>query len=311
MTETALEADDIEPAPDPKTEPQKESWLSLAWFVIKLLAFFFLVRSLIISPFMIPSESMLPRLMIGDFLFVTKYNYGYSKYSFEFPISALKGTEAADGPPPDPATASAPVTRYFAGTPERGDVVVFKAPPYQEMDYIKRVIGLPGDKVEMINGTLYLNGAMVPKVRINDMVTPVTENMIESAATSPHHVCMSPSFMFNDKSGQSMCRWPRYRETLPNGKSYDVLDIDPNSKGDNYGPEIVPPGHLFLMGDNRDGSADSRFPAERNKAIGFVPVQNLVGKAQVTFFSTDGSAVWYKPWTWVTAARGSRIGEGF
>lgn len=292
--------------------PKKESWLDLIWFMVKLMLFFFLLRSLVFSPFTIPSESMLPRLLIGDFLIVSKWNYGYSKYSFELPVQALRGSDGLDGPAPDPATTSGPVTRVFPGTPARGDVVVFKAPPTQEQDYIKRVIGLPGDRVQMVSGVLMLNGKAVPKVRIDDFVIPVTPNMIEASRSAPvlRNVCMEMRFLEHDKDGNALCRWPRYRETLPGGKSYEVLDITPFAAGDDTIEFKVPEGHVFLMGDNRDGSADSRFPAERGKAIGIVPIQNLIGKAQFIFFSSDGSAVWYKPWTWVSAARGDRIGEG-
>ena len=189
--------------------------------------------------------------------------------------------------------------------------MVFKAPPTQRQDYIKRVIGLPGDIIEIRDGQVVINGEPVEKRRIADLVIPVTPNMTDATlregSISP---CFRPEFE-EEMDGKRICRYPRYRETLPNGKSYNVLDVVEDGPADNRDPITAPEGHLFLMGDNRDRSADSRFPAEEGGGIGLVPEQNLVGKALFSVFSTDGSAEWLLPWTWVSAARWERIGEGF
>ena len=262
------------------------------FFLVKLGLFVFILRSFIISPFNIPSESMQPRLLIGDYLLVSKWPYGYSRYSMPFNLPLIPG-------------------RIWPSTPDRGDVVVFKAPPTQRQDYIKRVIGLPGDLVQVKDGTVYLNGTAIPKKRIDDMVLPITQNMIDSAVreNSPSP-CYRTRFEGKVADGSPVCRYPQYRETLPGGKSYNVLDLE-NGIADNTEVFIVPESHLFLMGDNRDRSADSRFPATDGAGIGFVPEENLVGKALISVFSTDGSANWLLPWTWFTAARLNRVGEGF
>lgn len=262
------------------------------FFLVKLGLFVFILRSFIISPFNIPSESMQPRLLIGDYLLVAKWPYGYSRYSLPFSVPLIPG-------------------RVFPHTPERGDVVVFKAPPQQRQDYIKRVIGLPGDLVQMKNGVVHLNGKAVPKVRVGDLLLPVTANMLEASRREGEpSPCYRPEFEDKGTDGNILCRYPQFRETLPNGKSYNVLDLE-ESIADNTEVFVVPEGHLFLMGDNRDRSADSRFPAVDGAGIGLVPEKNLVGRALVSVFSTDGSANWFLPWTWITAARFNRVGEGF
>ncbi|HEX7784142.1 MAG TPA: signal peptidase I [Sphingobium sp.] len=263
------------------------------WFLAKLAVFVFILRSFIISPFNIPSESMQPRLLIGDYLLVAKWPYGYSRYSLPFSIPLIPG-------------------RILASTPERGDVVVFKAPPSQNSDYIKRVIGLPGDLVSVQHGTVILNGQAIPKQKIADLVLPVSQNMIDKSAQDGNpSPCYRARFEETGANGVRNCRYPQYRETLPNGKSYNVLDLEEDGSADNRDTVVVPEGRLFLMGDNRDRSADSRFPAEEGGGIGLVPEENLVGRALVSVFSTDGSANWFLPWTWFTAARWDRIGEGF
>ena len=262
-------------APKPKSETRET-----LTFLVKLILVVAIFRSFFFSPFSIPSESMLPRLLIGDYLFISKWNYGYSRYSLPFSAPLIPG-------------------RIFPRTPARGDVVVFKAPPTAKDDYIKRVIGLPGDTVQMRAGQLILNGVAVPKQRVADFVIPV----------SPNYGC-SAEFQDEDAEGNPICRYQRFRETLPGGRSYFVLDRG-RTLADDTGVYQVPAGNVFLMGDNRDDSADSRFPAVTGGGIGYVPMQNLEGKAVVSFFSTDGSASWLLPWTWVSAARWSRIGEGF
>ena len=281
---------------EPKTDNVSE-WKDYGKFLIKLAIFMFILRSFIISPFNIPSESMQPRLLIGDYLLVSKWSYGYSNFSVAFGLPIIPG-------------------RIFASQPDRGDVVVFKAPPYEKQDYIKRVIGLPGDIIQMIDGILYINGEAVKKEKLSDFVIPVTQNMTDVALfdseASGHRVspCFRAKFEEAAENGGMQCRYPHYRETLPEGKTYEILDLVEHD-GDNTEAFLVKEDDIFLMGDNRDRSADSRWPAEGNGPIGPVPQKNLVGRAMVTVFATDGSARWLLPWTWFTAARWDRIGETF
>lgn len=274
------------------TGKSSSEWREYGTFLLKLALFVFILRSFIVSPFNIPSESMQPRLLIGDYLLVAKWPYGYSKYSLPFSLPIIPG-------------------RIFASQPARGDVVVFKAPPTMRDDYIKRVIGLPGDVIQMRGGILEINGVAVKKERIADFVIPVTENMKDAAALEgTPFPCWRPDFEEPAKGGGTQCRYPRYVETLPEGRSYEILDIDSGLPGDDTEAFVVGEGELFLMGDNRDRSADSRFPAD-GKAIGIVPQEYLVGRALVSVFSTDGSSRWLLPWTWFSAARPERIGQGF
>jgi signal peptidase I len=280
--------DRLKPAKDNPSE-----WREYGIFLLKLSLFMFVLRSFIISPFNIPSESMQPRLLIGDYLLVAKWPYGFTNYSMAFGAPIIPG-------------------RILANQPERGDVVVFKAPPTQRDDYIKRVIGLPGDVIQVRGGNLEINGVAVKKERIADFVIPVTANMIEAAkAEQDRNPCWRADLQETAKDGSVQCRYPRYRETMPNGKSYEILDTDIASQGDNTQVFVVKEGDLFLMGDNRDHSGDSRFPAQEGGSIGMVPQKNLEGRALVSVFSTDGTANWLLPWTWFTAARWSRIGQGF
>jgi len=262
-----------------------------SFFLIKLALIVMVVRVLLVSPFSIPSESMQPRLLIGDYLLVAKWPYGYSKYAVPYDLVPFEG-------------------RLLGRSPERGDVVVFDAPAQPGKDWIKRVIGLPGDRVQMIGGVVQLNGKPVPRTRIADLVIPVAPNMIAaSAAENALSPCFAADFEQKSPSGEHVCRYPRFRETLPNGKSYDVLDLF-DSETDNTSAYLVPAGHVFVMGDNRDRSRDSRFAVE-NGGVGMLPMDNLVGRALVSFFSTDGSGSVAKPWTWPGATRTDRIGEGF
>ena len=226
--------------------------------IIHALILALLVRVFLFQPFNIPSGSMIPTLLIGDYLFVSKYSYGYSRYSFPFSPDLFSG-------------------RVWAAEPDRGDVVVFKLPRDNETDYIKRVIGLPGDEIQMVHGVLHINGKPVPKMRIDDYVV-------------------------TDPSGRER-RMPRFLETLPNGVSYPVLDLVQDGFGDNTEVYKVPERHFFMMGDNRDNSTDSRFLSE----VGFVPFENLVGKAQIIFFSLDESSRFYEFWDWPTSIRWPRL----
>lgn len=285
MTDPATSSEAATPAqtPDRATESapaRKED--SFLVFLLKLVVVVIVFRSFIFSPFNIPSESMQPRLVNGDYLLAAKWPYGFSRYSLPLDLPLL------------------PERRVLADAPERGDVVIFKQPPLKELDYIKRVIGLPGDRVQMVNGQLYLNGAPIPRQRLSDFEIEIT----------PNTQCYSLQFVSRRSDGTDVCRYPRYRETLPGGRHYEVLDLGPREM-DNTPPVVVPAGHLFLMGDNRDNSEDSRFPAEPGRGIGLVPMDNLVGRASIVMWSTDGSAEWLKPWTWFSAARWNRIGGTF
>ncbi len=268
-------------ANDVKTKPKRSETSETFRFLLKLALVVLILRSFIFAPFSIPSESMLPRLLIGDYLFVSKWNYGYSRWSLPAGIPLIPG-------------------RIFGSTPTRGDVVVFRAPEVLDHDVIKRVIGLPGETVQMRQGTVYLNGKAIPKLRVADFTIPLTENFNAEKCGAP---------FVDVVANVQICRYPRFRETLPGGRSYEVLDQAELPDRDDTGLYTIPAGHIFVMGDNRDDSGDSRFPAPQG--MGYVPLENVEGKAVVNFFSTDGDAEWLKPWTWVSAARWSRIGEGF
>lgn len=284
MTETITQPtpDNAQAAQDPVQKPAKKED-SFPVFLIKLFLAVVIFRSFIFAPFYIPSESMVPRLVNGDYLLLAKWPYGYSARSLPFGVPLL------------------PEKRIFASNPERGDVVVFKAPAHFEQDWIKRVIGLPGDTVQMKGGQLWLNNQPVPKVKISDF----------EVAVSPNTRCYAERYTAKRADGTEVCRYPRFTETLPGGKSYEVLDLINNYPKDDTDPVIVPEGHVFLMGDNRDNSEDSRFPADPAGGIGLVPVDNLLGRATVMMWSTDGGAEWLKPWTWFTAARWDRLGGTF
>ncbi len=279
MTDSAPASAD--PAPEDSVEEPAEKQESFFVFLIKLVLIVAVFRSFFFSPFNIPSESMLPRLLNGDYLLAAKWPYGYSKYSLPFSLPLIPG-------------------RLFPSEPERGDVVIFKAPPRNDTDYIKRVIGLPGDQVQITEGRLILNGKPVPRKRLDDFVIEVSDNTR----------CYFQEYEARMDDGTRICRYPQYRETLPGGRSYAVIDLEETPQDDTQ-VFVVPKDSLFLMGDNRDNSLDSRFPAVPGQGIGIVPQENLVGRASVMMFSTNGGAQWHKPWTWFTAARWNRIGGTF
>ncbi len=210
----------------------------LAPLTIAVLLSPLLIRTFLFQPFNIPAGSMKPALLVGDYIFVSKFSYGYNRYSFPFspPLALISN-------------------RVFASEPERGDVVVFRLPKDPSTDYVKRVIGLPGDRIQMINGLLHINGTPVKRERIED-------------------------FVETEDNGREV-HIKQWRETLPNGVSHATLDMIENGFYDNTKEYLVPAGHYFMMGDNRDNSSDSRV----ENAVGYVPAENLVGRAQIMFWS--------------------------
>ncbi|MGE0744286.1 MAG: signal peptidase I [Rhodospirillales bacterium] len=216
------------------------------------------IRTVAFEPFNIPSGSMIPSLLIGDYLFVSKYSYGYSRYSMPLGLPLFSG-------------------RVFKGEPERGDIAVFKLPSDNKTDYIKRIVGLPGDRIQMKQGRLYINDALVERRRVEDYIE-------------------------TDRFG-NVVRTPQYVETLPNGRQHRILEISDNGALDNTGVFVVPKNHYFAMGDNRDNSLDSRVL----NGVGYVPAENLVGRAEILFFSTNGSASLWEFWKWPGAIRFGRF----
>ena len=220
------------------------------------------IRTVVVEAFNIPSGSMIPTLLVGDYLFVSKFSYGYSRFSMPFAPNLFNG-------------------RIFGRLPERGDVVVFKWPYDTGVDYIKRIIGLPGDRVQMKAGELYINGTLVPRKRGD--TAQGTDGGIPFEARL-------------------------YNETLPNGRQHDMQKMTDEGYANNTPEFRVPENHVFAMGDNRDNSADSRF-MDRS-GVGFIPVENLVGRAEFIFFSVDAKAPWWEIWEWPFEIRWSRLLHG-
>ncbi|MDE2363789.1 MAG: signal peptidase I [Hyphomicrobiales bacterium] len=247
------------------TKPRKQGKGGLGetvLVIVQALLIAVVIKTLVFQSFNIPSGSMIPTLDIGDFVFVSKYSYGYSRYSIPFGPNLFSG-------------------RIFASQPRRGDVVVFKLPRDTSQDYIKRVIGLPGDRIQMIKGRLYINGQMVPREPIADVVT-------------------------EDRFGHS-AKVPTYRETLPGGVSHTIVEIEGDTGfNDNTGVFEVPAGNYFMMGDNRDNSSDSRISPDLG-GVGFVPFENLVGPARMIYFSVKEGDEALQFWRWPWSVRFGRL----
>ncbi|MEX3008148.1 signal peptidase I [Hoeflea sp. TYP-13] len=242
-----------------KVEKKESAFGETLKVIVQALLLALVIRSVLFQPFSIPSGSMMPTLLVGDYLFVSKYAYGYSRYSFPFSPNLFSG-------------------RIWGSEPERGDIVVFRFPRDPKIDYIKRVVGLPGDRIQMINSVLHINGTPVKREKVG-------------------------TFSADGSYGSEVTDAAVYRETLPNGVSYDTLDITPNSTTDNTRVFLVPEGHYFMMGDNRDNSADSRLN------VGFVPFENLVGRAEMIFFSIGGDSSPLEFWKWPSELRVGRLFE--
>ena len=226
--------------------------------VVQALLIALVIRTLLFQPFNIPSGSLIPTLLIGDYLFVSKYTYGYSKHSMPFSPPLFQG-------------------RVWAAEPKRGDIAVFKLPSDNSTDYIKRVIGLPGDRIQMIDGVLHINNQPVKRERIADFVTTDAWGRATNAI--------------------------RYRETLPNGVSHQIIEREGDTGTfDNTPVFAVPAGHFFMMGDNRDNSLDSR-----DRSVGYVPFENFVGRAEIIFFSIDEGASAWRIWEWPWTVRWNRM----
>ncbi len=250
---------DTEQTAESKSLPEKEEGVGEFFktaVLAVLLALF--IRTFFFEPFNIPSGSMFPTLKIGDYLFVSKTSYGYSRYSFPFGLADFKG-------------------RMLEAEPERGDVIVFRLPSNPSIDYIKRLIGLPGDRIQVRGGRLYINGDMVEREAVGMQRIEAPEGGYDNIM--------------------------EYIETLPGGVMHRIYEESDSEELDNTPEYTVPDGHYFMMGDNRDNSRDSRVKEE----VGFVPYDNLVGRAEILFFSIDQTASIFKPWTWFTAIRYNRI----
>ena len=269
-TDAMTSADAVEPAPDtvsepafapaPKAQTPTQEFIEIGKTVVYALLIALVIRVLLFQPFTIPSASMQPNLYQGDYIIVSKFTYGYSRHSIPFSPPLFHG-------------------RIFGGQAKRGDIVVFKLPRDNRTDYIKRIIGLPGDTIQVRDGVVFLNGKPIPRT--------LTGVSTEAGPIGfPQEV-------------------KHFLETLPDGRKYLTDDLQPDGDVDNTGVYSVPAGNYFMMGDNRDNSQDSRYPEEIG--VGYVPAENLEGKAQIILLSWNDKAKLFKPWTWFLDARPSRF----
>ena len=254
-------------APDPAPEAPPHStileWWEMGKSVIIALAIALVIRTILFQPFTIPSGSMEPTVMPGDYVIIDKYAYGYSQYSLPIAVPLFHG-------------------RLFDHTPKRGDIIVFKLPRDPHIDYIKRLVGLPGDKIQVTRGVLYINGKALPRQEMSPGVETLPFGMTHTVQ--------------------------RFKETMPNGKSYVTNSYGPDGEADNTDVYVVPAKSYFFMGDNRDNSEDSRFP--ESVGVGYVPEENLVGRASFVLLSWNDKASIFKPWTWFLDLRPSRFFHG-
>ncbi|MDB5678640.1 signal peptidase I [Sphingomonas bacterium] len=279
----------------------------IAWLVLAVLGF----HSFVAKPFYIPSESMLPGLQVGDQLVVTKYPYGWSFISPTIPNPVAIWRSLVLKQPQESWGVQLPFVkgRLFGRLPERGDVVIV-TPPGRNQDYIKRVIGLPGDKIEVRDGVVLINNVAVKRGPVHEVDLPEYGGVLLPADDGRRsETCdpgVYPGAQHKGPDGKIWCRLPLVRETLPNGRSYDTVDLG-NTFADNYGPITIPADHVFLMGDNRDQSADSRVSLEGMGLGGAVPWEYVGGRAEFITFSKNGNATW-NPLTWWGGLRGGRAG---
>jgi signal peptidase I len=285
LSETVPEPTADQPLPaEEKQDKGSALWREirgLLWVLLAVLAF----HSFIAKPFYIPSESMMPGLLTGDRLVVTKYPYGWSWVSPSFHvIGPMKG-------------------RLFGRMPQRGDIVIV-TPPGTRTDYIKRVIGLPGDNLRMVDGTVYINGQPIKRQVETPKLFPID---INSPCGSPADPALY-NYRVRGTDGKAYCRVPVVRETLPNGRSYETVELG-RSGEDDFPPVTIPADHVWLMGDNRDDSADSRVPEWNGGLGGPVPWENIGGRAEFITFSLNGSSVWWNPISWIEALRPGRAGR--
>ena len=243
------------------TEKKEGGWGETIRTVVYAVLIALVVRTFAYEPFNIPSGSMLPTLLVGDYLFVSKFSYGYSRYSLPWSLPVIED-------------------RLIPSQPERGDVAVFKLPTDNKTDYIKRLVGMPGDRIQVRNGLLHINDEPVKREKVADRTMT--------------------------RYGSHEVKVTEYIETLPNGRQHLIWEESDHEPLDNTQVYVVPQGHYFAMGDNRDRSQDSRVLSQ----VGFVPFENLIGEAQFLFYSHDGTAALWEVWRWPLAIRWGRLGQG-